>query len=362
VSLDVRELTPRGTGAIAVVRVQGSGALDRVQSLARARLSIGVPRLARLSITGEDVDEALVCVLDASCVEVHVHGSPVLVRAVIAALSTGVPVPDIPRATHAERARRLLATAHSDSAARILLDQAEGAFEREIERLRAASDPRPALDRLAERSRVVRFAIEPALVVLAGPVNAGKSTLFNALAGERKAIVSDEAGTTRDLVRERALLGAYPIELVDTAGEREAPRGGIERDAQRGDVERAGQDRARALRDRADLCLWLAPAASPAAVAGDARVPEPEGALVLTTCADRVLDPPAGAISALRAPHAARETVTRLFRARFSLPEEPWEAELGAAIDPESRSALDFVRAARSELELRQRLDAFGRT
>lgn len=371
--LDVRELSPRGSGAISVVAVRGVSALARVREFSRAPISIGVPCLARLVICGEELDEALVCALDEHTVEIHLHGSPVLVRGLMAALgssSCATEVPsDLPNNSGVavtvpaleERAQRLLCDAASDSAARILLDQAEGALRHEFMRLRDARDARAELDRLAERSRIARFAIEPALVVLAGPVNAGKSTLFNALVGTRAAIVSDEPGTTRDLVRERVLLGAYPIQLVDTAGERELareldPRRGGPREVQRIDVERAGQVRARRERERADLCFWLSPAGTSASA--DAVDDAPSEAVRITTCADRVPDPPSAAISALRAPLVARETIVRLFRERFELPVEPWEPGAAVAFDAESRSGVDFVRASRSELELRQRLDA----
>ncbi|MEM7417435.1 MAG: tRNA uridine-5-carboxymethylaminomethyl(34) synthesis GTPase MnmE [Gemmatimonadota bacterium] len=67
-----------------------------------------------------------------------------------------------------------------------------------------------------------------AVVVLAGPPNAGKSSLFNALLGEDRAIVTPEAGTTRDALEAEVQLGGYPFRLVDTAGLREET-GTIER-------------------------------------------------------------------------------------------------------------------------------------
>jgi len=88
---------------------------------------------------------------------------------------------------------------------------------------------------------------EGALVVLAGAPNAGKSSLMNALLGERRAIVSDAAGTTRDFLEECADFGGWPVRLVDTAGLRAAS------DA----VEREGVERAKDLMARADLVVAL---------------------------------------------------------------------------------------------------------
>jgi tRNA modification GTPase len=98
-------------------------------------------------------------------------------------------------------------------------------------------------------------------VVLAGPANAGKSSLFNALVGEERAIVTPVAGTTRDLVDARLDIAGMPFTLIDTAGLRDS-----------GDVvERIGVDRARAVQQQADILLWLGDAA--AAPAHSAAIP-----------------------------------------------------------------------------------------
>ncbi|WP_029060699.1 tRNA uridine-5-carboxymethylaminomethyl(34) synthesis GTPase MnmE [Labrenzia sp. DG1229] len=83
-------------------------------------------------------------------------------------------------------------------------------------------------------------------VVLMGAPNAGKSSLLNAIAGRDVAIVTEEAGTTRDVIEVHLDLGGYPLTLVDTAGLRES--GGL--------VEREGIRRAQAKGQEADLILW----------------------------------------------------------------------------------------------------------
>ena len=85
-------------------------------------------------------------------------------------------------------------------------------------------------------------------VVLAGPPNAGKSTLFNALVEEEAAITAPVAGTTRDVLVRSVALGGVPFAFVDTAGLREQAQDAIEA---------IGVDRARGELDRADLVLWL---------------------------------------------------------------------------------------------------------
>ena len=110
-------------------------------------------------------------------------------------------------------------------------------------------------------AREGRLLREGALVVLAGPPNAGKSSLLNALLGERRAIVSSAAGTTRDSIEESVEIGGWPVRLVDTAGLRATA------DA----VEAEGVDRAEALIAQADLVLALQEAGAGGGVASSER-------------------------------------------------------------------------------------------
>jgi tRNA modification GTPase len=77
------------------------------------------------------------------------------------------------------------------------------------------------LGALARQGRTGRVLREGRLVVIAGRPNAGKSSLFNALVGAARAIVTDVPGTTRDMLTERVDIGGVPVTLVDTAGLRE---------------------------------------------------------------------------------------------------------------------------------------------
>ncbi|HEU0285239.1 MAG TPA: GTPase, partial [Sphingomicrobium sp.] len=84
-------------------------------------------------------------------------------------------------------------------------------------------------------------------VVVAGPPNAGKSSLINAITGQERAIVTDIPGTTRDHIEVPLSLAGIPILLTDTAGLRETEEL----------VERIGVDRARVMMEGADVLLWL---------------------------------------------------------------------------------------------------------
>jgi len=114
-------------------------------------------------------------------------------------------------------------------------------FSRELENLRAQLSEwlaRPRAERLGEGFRVV----------LAGPPNEGKSTLFNALVESEAAITSPIAGTTRDVIERSVAIDGVPFTFVDTAGLRDASDDAIEV---------IGVSRAQEQLERADLVLWL---------------------------------------------------------------------------------------------------------
>ena len=101
-------------------------------------------------------------------------------------------------------------------------------------------------DLLAAHRRMRSFR-EGALVVIAGQVNVGKSSLLNALLGRNRAIVTSQPGTTRDFLEENLLIEGLPVRLVDTAGLRKT----------RNEVERQGLEMAQELFGEADLILML---------------------------------------------------------------------------------------------------------
>ena len=226
--------------------------------------------------------------------EYQCHGSKAVVAALIAAL---VAQPGLRPAEPGEFTRRALANGRIDltqaeglaelleaesEAQRIsALRRSEGELRRQVERWRARAaravgrgrsrdrlcrrggwrrrrstrrraSPRssPRSTRLLAAPRVERLR-DGVRVVVAGPPNAGKSSLVNALAGEARAIVTAIPGTTRDLVEVPLSIGGIPLTLVDTAGLRESGE----------EVERIGIGLAEREIERADLLLWLGDAA-----------------------------------------------------------------------------------------------------
>jgi tRNA modification GTPase len=145
--------------------------------------------------------------------------------------------------------------------AAILIDQAQGALDKALrtiveqlgqQRTTAAKQGLVAL--LAHR-RVGLHLVHPWRVALNGPPNVGKSSLINALVGYQRAIVYEQPGTTRDVVRAAAAFDGWPMQLLDTAGLRDS------HDA----VETEGIRRARQTARDADLVLLIQDAAQPMA-------------------------------------------------------------------------------------------------
>jgi hypothetical protein len=221
-------------------------------------------------------------------VELHLHGGESLVAQLCALAPAGAA---------ASGPLLALLEARTDSAARIALEQHLGVDE--------ALPPEPVL---RERLRCWQRLATPARILLCGPVNAGKSTLFNALVGSERAIVSPLPGTTRDLVREEAQLGPWPVQLIDSAGLRATNEG----------VEQAGQKLVEKLLaeggTQVDWVLWIDPRAEGGQNA-------PPGSVWIRSQSDSLAP---NAVQALEQPEQARMRLRALFEAAFFLPSEPW--------------------------------------
>ena len=114
-------------------------------------------------------------------------------------------------------------------AAQILTRQLSGYFQRDIKQIQQLicksgksqdnlKKAQTVINRLEQSARVGMRLAEPWQVILLGPVNAGKSSLLNALAGYARSIVSPHAGTTRDVLATRVVLNGWAVDLTDTAG------------------------------------------------------------------------------------------------------------------------------------------------
>lgn len=235
----VVRLTPPGRGAIASVLVEGPGAVEVVTAECHAApgsLTPGDSRLRLVRFGPEPAEDVVLHLAAADRVELHCHGGQAVIDRLVELLAArGCVVLDW-RAWVDQRsddpvaaaALKALAAAPTLRTAAILIDQYHGALGAAIQTAAAdlaAGRTHAARDRLAaiaRRASLGRHLQQPWRVVLAGPPNAGKSTLLNALLGYARAIVHPTPGTTRDLVTATTAIDGWPVELVDTAGLRDS--------------------------------------------------------------------------------------------------------------------------------------------
>ncbi len=296
--------TAPGVGGVGIVRLSGPGSREIANAVSGKSLPARMATYARFKAAdGEVIDDGIAVYFAGPAsytgedvVELQAHGSPVLLRQLTTRcielgarkarpgefseraflngkldLAQAEAVADLiaagdERAARAARrsldgvfsqqveavmARVLAIRVHVEAAidfADESLDTLGGAALRE--QLALVSNDLSRLQGEAERGQKLRDGLH---VVLAGPPNAGKSSLLNALAGNDRAIVTEIAGTTRDLLRETIRLDGVELTMVDTAGLREA-----------GDaIEAEGIRRARAELARADLALVVVDARDP---------------------------------------------------------------------------------------------------
>jgi tRNA modification GTPase len=239
-------LTPAGAGAIATVELAGPRAWQLARQLFKPIGKKPLPESPELHrfwfgklADGDDVILAVKQVDPEPRIEVHCHGGRRVVQWVVDQFRCPKPT-----RCHGWALSQLI-HAPTLRTASILLDQYHGAFDHVIRELIGRFDA----DRVAELASfapVGRHLVEPWKVVVAGPPNVGKSSLVNALAGYQRSVVSEMAGTTRDVVTVQLAFDGWPVELADTAGLREAA--GLEAEG----IALAE----RFLRD-ADLVLWV---------------------------------------------------------------------------------------------------------
>ncbi|MEO1169363.1 MAG: tRNA uridine-5-carboxymethylaminomethyl(34) synthesis GTPase MnmE [Pseudomonadota bacterium] len=320
--------------AIAIIRLSGPLSGAALEALAGRTFE---PRRASLALlrapdTGEAVDRALVLwfpgpatATGENMAEFHIHGSRAVAAKMLELLDN---LPGLRAAEAGEFTRRAflngrmdlseaeglgdLLAAETESQRRHALAMAEGGLARQIadwrEQLLAAEarleatlnfsdegdveegDERFALDAARHvHSEILKILESPPAerirdgirVALAGPPNAGKSTLFNALVAREAAIVSPTAGTTRDVIEAPVDIGGFAFVFSDTAGLRDS-----------GDaVEDEGVQRALRTSQQADILLWLGEPAD-----------APEGSHVVilhprSDTPDRVAKPEAAALA-----------------------------------------------------------------
>ena len=301
-------------GALCVVRVSGPRAIDICDTIFRGRTTLAAAKTASAhygsiaDTTAGVIDEAIVTIFRAphsytgeDSVEISVHGSSYVVRALMQALARAGARPAragefTRRAFLAGRMDLAQAEAVADmiasssrAAHAVAATQMRGAYSHELQELRrqllditslleleldfSEEDvefaDRTQLDTLLRRTHdkvaalARSFALGNALkegvaVAIVGSPNVGKSTLLNRLAGEERAMVSDIAGTTRDTVEARINIDGVDYRFIDTAGVHQTDD----------KLELMGIDRTRQALEKARMVLWITTADEPGSNVG----------------------------------------------------------------------------------------------
>jgi tRNA modification GTPase len=271
-------------------------------------------------------DDVVVTILAQDLVEIHTHGGPLAIACVESALVEAGATPSAPRppTAHgpiASDALALLPKSPTLRIAEILLDQANGLLEHAVRSIIAEIESRDAvraceqLHVLIARSNWGLHMLNGWRVLLAGPPNAGKSSLLNALLGYQRAIVDPTPGTTRDIVSASTAIDGWPITLCDSAGLRSTAD----------PIEREGVARAIAEASNVDLVLLLIDGSSALSNDHRARVESHPGAILVATKADlpRCWDPtPWAAIAVSSKTGCGMKTLEDTLRSRLVPPVE----------------------------------------
>ncbi|EAR09834.1 tRNA uridine-5-carboxymethylaminomethyl(34) synthesis GTPase MnmE [Reinekea blandensis] len=300
--------TPPGRGGVGIVRVSGKAATAVAEKILKKRPE---PRYAHYGpfyhpTQGDVIDEGIALFFPGpnsftgeDVLELQGHGGPVILELLLEAvcslgcrlarpgefseraflndkidLTQAEAIADLIDASSREAARSAVRSLQGDFSnavhqlveqliqLRIYVEAAIDFPEEEIDFLsdgKVETDLRQVMSQLADVQATANqgsLMRDGMTVVIAGRPNAGKSSLLNALSGQERAIVTDIAGTTRDVLKEHIHIDGMPLHIIDTAGLRDAP------DA----VERIGVERAWAEIETADRILLMVDATDTDAV------------------------------------------------------------------------------------------------
>jgi tRNA modification GTPase len=263
------QVTPSGRAAITTIVVQGPNAINVVTDFfesASKKILAEVPvnkiLFGKWQAPLTAAEDLVVCLRENDVVEIHCHGGTAASASISACLqSRGCAETSWQQQTsnqydgspYCHDAWKLVPLTMTSATTQIALRHATGEIDRLLDDVRhkinngeiaAAAD---LLKPYLNTFKLGRHIIDPFVVVIAGRPNAGKSSLLNSMTGVDRSIVNQQAGTTRDVLQYKTMIGGWPISFWDTAG--------IRTDAQA--LEQLGIAKAEQAVATADLVIWV---------------------------------------------------------------------------------------------------------
>jgi len=235
--------TGKGTGAIATIELFGKNTPRLIKSIFQSKnskeknLEQGQIYLGRIIRNSQSIDEVTLGCEGPEHFAIHCHGNPLITEMIMELLAekgavllsaknflSRLPAYSGDINTIEREAKIALPDARTIEGTKIIINQTKSGLNKSLKAWQDNIDV-ISLDKIKTEARLVLRNSQPAkliiygcTIVLSGPPNSGKSTLFNYLAGKQKAIVTDIAGTTRDWVSVSCKIGSILAELIDTAG------------------------------------------------------------------------------------------------------------------------------------------------
>ena len=277
-------MTAKATGPIATIQLHGPSAEKIIKKIfspdskKTPQIKPGKILVGTIKKQNTIIDHVTIACLDEKNFAIHPHGNPIIVEKIVKLLQSNktkiISADQLLTKTLSENkslntiaieAKLNLPKAQTLTGTKLIANQIDKGLNQTAQNWLENINSIP-LEKIKARARqilndtaIAKFLIRRSILIIAGPPNAGKSTLLNSLCGKTKAVVTEIPGTTRDWVSADCQIGPLPTTLIDTAGldrQLDAPP--------QGDIEKIAQQKSLELLADADIVLLVLDLTQPA--------------------------------------------------------------------------------------------------